>query len=159
MSGLVSKILGFTKQTKSEDQFAWVDRLCNDWKLAFDRLHKAFDELHKAFDELLQSHKNIINTKEQYEAAIRKHRDQKGDDRCWMDDEELYKILLEGYVPPERDSCVELEFCKKFIATRHNPGTSYISPERKIEELKLEIERLKQDMDEIEEMYNPRDFR
>lgn len=27
------------------------------------------------------------------ESAIRKHRDQRGDDRCWLDDEELYKTL------------------------------------------------------------------
>jgi hypothetical protein len=73
------------------------------------------------------------------EAAIRKHRDQRGDDRCWMDDEELYKVLPEGYNPPERDSAVELANCQKFIACRHNPGTKYVSPEREIERLRALI--------------------
>jgi hypothetical protein len=30
---------------------------------------------------------------ERLRAAIRKHRDQHGDDRCWLDDQELYKVL------------------------------------------------------------------
>jgi hypothetical protein len=79
-----------------------------------------------------------MNDKEELERlrdAVRKHRDQRGDDRCWMDDEELYKVLPEGYVPPERDTSVELEHCKQYIACRRNPATTYISPERRIEEL------------------------
>lgn len=67
--------------------------------------------------------------------AIRKHRDQRGDDRCWMDDVELYQTLPEGYTPPARDSTVELKLCEKFIACRHNPGTEYVSPQRRIEDL------------------------
>ena len=62
--------------------------------------------------------------------AIRKHRDQRGDDRCWMDDEELYAVLPEGYTPPERDGAVELKNCERFIASRQNPKTEYVSPER-----------------------------
>ncbi len=79
---------------------------------------------------------------EKYQTAIRKHRDQKGDNRCWMDDEELYSVLPEGYIRPERDSCVELELCKKFIATRHNPNISYVSPEIEIEKLKSDLEKM-----------------
>lgn len=33
------------------------------------------------------------------EAAIRKHRDQRGDDRCWLDDMELYAVLGEPIHP------------------------------------------------------------
>lgn len=73
------------------------------------------------------------------EAAIRTHRDQRGDDRCWMDDETLYRVLPEGYSPPERDSAVELERCKQYIECRHNPGTEYVSPQRRIEELETEV--------------------
>jgi len=76
------------------------------------------------------------------ENAIRNHRDQRGDDRCWQDDETLYSVLPEGYTPPARDSEVELGLCQKFIDTRHNPRTTYISPQRRIEELEAEIERL-----------------
>jgi hypothetical protein len=68
-------------------------------------------------------------------AAIRKHRDQRGDDRCWLDDRDLYTALPEGYTPPKEDSCVELERCKKFIASRHDPDTVYVSPQRRIDEL------------------------
>lgn len=70
------------------------------------------------------------------QAAIRKHRDQHGDDRCWRDDEELYSVLPEGYTPRARDTAVELKNCERFIANRQNPKTEYVSPEREIERLK-----------------------
>ena len=76
---------------------------------------------------------------EKLQAEVRKHRDQRGDDRCWMDDEELYKALPEGYTPPERDTLVEIALCRKFIENRHNPTTEYVSPQRRIEELEAEI--------------------
>ena len=84
-------------------------------------------------------------------SAIRKHRDQRGDDRCWLDDEELYKVLPEGYEPPVRDSCVQLELCKKFIECRHNPSTIYISPQRRIEELEEENKKLKEKIERYED--------
>lgn len=77
------------------------------------------------------------------EAAIRRHRDQRGDDRCWMDDEVLYVALPEGFVPPERDSLVELARCQEYIACRHNPATRYVSPQRRIEELEREYADLR----------------
>ena len=81
---------------------------------------------------------------DKYEAAIRSHRDQKGDDRCWLDDSVLYAVLPEGYICPVRDSAVELTLCQKFIECRHNPNIEYVSPQRRIEELEkriLELER------------------
>lgn len=77
------------------------------------------------------------------EQAVRKHRDQRGDDRCWVDDEELYKALPEGYEAPERDCRVELALCERYIASRHHPGTEYVSPQRRIEELEAESALLK----------------
>jgi hypothetical protein len=79
-----------------------------------------------------------------YEAAIRKHRDQRGDDRCWMDDEELYKALPEGYTPPERDTAVELRNCEIFLACRKNPATTYVSPQREIEALHAKLDKAKE---------------
>ena len=70
-----------------------------------------------------------------YESAIRKHRDQRGDDRCWMDDEELYKVLPEGFTPPPRDTTVELKNCERYIASRQAPQSVYVSPQREIERL------------------------
>lgn len=73
------------------------------------------------------------------EQAIRQHRNARGDDRCWMDDEELYNVLPEGYTPPARDTSVELALCQKFIHNRHHPQTEYVSPQRRIEKLEAEI--------------------
>jgi hypothetical protein len=71
--------------------------------------------------------------------AIRAHRDTRGDDRCWRDDEALYKLLPEGYTPPDMDTNVELSRCKEYILSRHNPSTIYISPQRRIEQLELKL--------------------
>lgn len=76
------------------------------------------------------------------EAAIRRHRDQRGDDRCWLDDEELYRALPEGFTPPQRDTAVELDLCKKFIQCRHNPATEYVSPQRRIEALEVALSKI-----------------
>lgn len=86
---------------------------------------------------------------EKLRVAIRKHRDQRGDDRCWLDDEELYKVLPEGYTPPERDTSVELHNCEQFIACRHNPATVYVSPEIEIARLREEVATLKKELAEF----------
>lgn len=80
---------------------------------------------------------------EKYEAAIRRIRDQRGDDRCWRDFEELFRLLPEGYTPPARDTTVELEYCRKFIDSLRNPATVYVSPQREIEELRRLIVHMK----------------
>lgn len=74
---------------------------------------------------------------------IRKIRDQKGDDKCWMDYEELFKSLPEGYEAPVRDIAIELENCKWFLECARNPKTTYVSPQRRIEELEKQVEDLK----------------
>lgn len=81
---------------------------------------------------------------EELRRAVRKHRDYRGDDRCWMDDEELYDNLPEGYSPRKMDTCVELENCKRFLACRHHPQTEYVSSQRYIEKLEEEIRQLKE---------------
>jgi hypothetical protein len=59
-------------------------------------------------------------------AAIRKHRDQRGDDRCWLDDRELYAAIGEAdtadlALPPE---CEFLESCRRYWRKRQDPGQS-----------------------------------
>lgn len=93
------------------------------------------------------------------EDAIRKHRDQRGDDRCWQDDEELYKVLPEGYTPPARDSTVELAMCQKYIACRHNPNTQYVSPQRRIEELEKQCNGLKAAAEKVVAFHEDKDRR
>jgi hypothetical protein len=85
---------------------------------------------------------------ERLRQAIRNHRDQRGDDRCWLDDEELYKALPEGYTPPPRSETVELDCCRRYIATRHHPGTVYISPQRRIEQLEDLLKRVVKELAE-----------
>lgn len=58
-------------------------------------------------------------------SAIRKHRDEKGDDRCWLDDYQLYSVLPEGgrhdsSLPPEGEF---LESCRRFWARRQAPSS------------------------------------
>lgn len=98
--------------------------------------------------DILEQVRELIEKVGLYEAAIRKHRDEKGDNRCWLDDDELYKVLPEGYTPPKRDQAVELDNCKKYIDCRHNPGTEYVSPDK-------EIERLRGVLKEIQVVSNP----
>ena len=57
-------------------------------------------------------------------SVIRYHKDQKGDDRCWVDDLRLYEALPEG--PVGHDSTlpteeVFLENCKRFCQSRQVP--------------------------------------
>lgn len=77
--------------------------------------------------------------------AIRKHRDERGDDRCWLDDETLYGVLPEGFTPPTRDTRVEKSNCDRFISSRHNPRTEYTSPQKRIEELEAELKEREAD--------------
>ena len=81
------------------------------------------------------------------QTAVRNHRDQRGDDRCWLDDLELYKHLPEGVASADLRQCspeVMLENCKRFIASRHNPDLEYLSPQRQIENLEEELKKLKE---------------
>lgn len=89
----------------------------------------------KRFAEHLSSSSERIA---ELEAAIRKHRDQRGDDRCWLDDRELYAVLPEGVGNADLhlDEPAEmLENCKRFISSRRDPNQPYVSPQRRIEEL------------------------
>jgi hypothetical protein len=97
-------------------------------------------------EELQKRGISTNNRVSQLEDAIRKHRDQRGDDRCWMDDQELYSILPEGLCGADLRLCepaVMLENCKKYIASRHDPSMVYISSQRRIEELETKVQFLK----------------
>lgn len=89
----------------------------------------------------------MIDHVKELQTAIRKHRDQRGDNRCWLDDHDLYSVLPEGYMPPKEDTCVELERCKAFIASRHDPSIKYVSPQERIEQLEAEVAELKRQRD------------
>lgn len=76
------------------------------------------------------------------EAAIRQHRDERGDDRCHADDGRLYAVLPEGDTRPARETAVTIENCVKYIECRQT-GREYVSPQRRIEELEAEVAELR----------------
>ena len=75
---------------------------------------------------------------ERLRAAIRKHMNERGDDRCYLSDAELYSVLPEGDTRPAVETAVTIENCAKFIACRQQ-GREYVSPEREIERLRNSI--------------------
>lgn len=82
---------------------------------------------------------------ERLRAAIRKHRDEKGDNRCWLDDYELYAALGE----PIPDWACKLDEpytmmvnCGRFIESRHDPSKPYLSPQKQIDELTRKVAEL-----------------
>jgi hypothetical protein len=78
--------------------------------------------------------------------AIAKHRDQKGDDRCWLDDQELYSVLGDQVAQtalPSKE--VFLGNCAKYFECRQNPAETYFSKENQtIKELQDKIEKYKE---------------
>jgi hypothetical protein len=96
------------------------------------------DRIGKARAEDQQRLMHLEYAVDRYADGIREHRDTRGDDRCWRDDEALYKLLPEGFEAPDIDSAVELKRCEQFIACRQNPATEYVSPERMIEQLRAD---------------------
>ena len=54
--------------------------------------------------------------------AIREHRDARGNDRCWIDDEKLYRLIPDHQaltLLPEKD--MFLGNCARFHANRQHP--------------------------------------
>lgn len=61
--------------------------------------------------------------------AIRAHRDEKGHDRCWLDDQELYKALPEGLAEVDQTLPPKEEFianCHRYHAHRQDSRLSFI---------------------------------
>ena len=78
-------------------------------------------------------------------SAITKHHAQKADDRCWLDDDDLY--LAAGLPIVDRrvgDKAAMLENCKRFVNGRCDGGgwKSYAELERENKELKEAVELL-----------------
>ena len=84
------------------------------------------EDLKKGIDGDLESmtSKRLKEEVKKLRSEIRYHRDQKGDDRCWVDDLRLYEALPEGAagldstLPPED---IFLANCKKFCQSRQVP--------------------------------------
>ena len=78
----------------------------------------------------------------QLEDAIREHRNQRADDRCWLDDLTLYAVLNDDVVTDNRvgDQCAMLRNCERFIKNRCDGG----GPWKSYAELETENELLRQ---------------
>lgn len=83
---------------------------------------------------------------EELENAIRNHRDQKADDRCWLDDQELYKVLNDGYLGDNTvgDKKAMLKNCERYLENRCSYGNwrTYAELEAENNRLREENERL-----------------
>lgn len=81
-------------------------------------------------------------------AAIREHRDQGGDNRCWLDDEKLYSVLPEGFEQTDlalHDPCDMLPNCVRFLLSRQPKGVPYISPQVEIDKLRAKVKQLQEE--------------
>lgn len=92
---------------------------------------------------------------EELASAIRKHRDEKGHDRCWLDDVALYAVLGEeksdGALPPRAEF---LSNCERYYEVRSSKGEWNSTSERdraiaEATEAKLEVARAHAALDRI----------
>lgn len=81
--------------------------------------------------DLVSEHARLLGENERLKAAIRKHRDQRGDDRCWLDDGELYGVLGEGLsnqeLPPHDEF---ISNCERYWKCRQSDGEKYEAASR-----------------------------
>ncbi len=73
---------------------------------------------------------------------------QRGDDRCWKDYEKLFQMLPEGYTAPAVDTIIELENCRKYLNSCNDPGVTYVSPQRRIEELERRLTEAEKELED-----------
>jgi len=92
---------------------------------------------------LLERLERVESEKTKFRHAIRNHRDQRGDDRCYLDDAELYSVLGESeavtVLPPKE---VFLANCARFHASRQKPGEKYETEEERHQDLKTKVAEL-----------------
>jgi hypothetical protein len=81
------------------------------------------------FKKLNKQHKLVLSESQiaiqSLRKAIRNHRDEKGHDRCWLDDQTLYNSLPEGLNGINQTLPSEKEFltnCKKYFEYRKSPN-------------------------------------
>ena len=139
----VEKLRGEVERLRGLNE-GFAERISKQSELLSRRAEKKDLYLLEENERLSKEAVALYEEVEKLRGAIRTHRDQRGDNRCWLDDETLYSSLPEGYIPPERDTTVELFNCMLYVACRHNPKTEYVSPQRRIEELEATVKKLEE---------------
>ena len=70
----------------------------------------------------LMNRDELLAEVERLRAAIREHKNQLSDDRCWLDDSKLYSVLDDrGYDSSLPPKCEFLESCSRFFEQRQTP--------------------------------------
>jgi uncharacterized small protein (DUF1192 family) len=139
--------------------------MTEDESLGLDDAKRALELLTNAIDPDVHRHEGVywsphemrwladrlawcVAEIERLQAGIRHHRDQKGDDRCWLDDLDLYDLLPEGHVDPDLSLPPKAEFlrsCERYWEQRcpFNKAGHITRPGLTIAQLEAEIERLR----------------
>lgn len=90
--------------------------------------------------------------------AIRSHRDQRGDDRCWLDDEKLYAALPDGIpAKTQLDQELMLKNCARFIGTRQHPSDRFSWGDVQGGGMLAVLEQAEQELPAL--LLNPNDWR
>lgn len=109
------------------------------WIEEFDKQDRLIAELREENAGLRSESADKTLEIQRLKVAIRKHRDQKADDRCWMDDVALYETLGDGVILDNHvgDKDAMLANCSRFIANRCSGGIwkSYAELEAENDEL------------------------
>lgn len=96
--------------------------------------------------ELIAAAPRLLAEVQRLRSAIRRHRDQRADDRCWLDDDVLYAALGDGIRCDRRVGSKEemLANCERFIDRRCEGGywPNYADLEAEIARLKTVVESL-----------------
>lgn len=110
-------------------------------------------------DDLVSLLQAVLDDYEKLKTAIKTHRDQKADDRCWMDDYALWATLPDT-VPfditmPPKDKF--LENCARYYETRCREGNwpSYKELEEKISRLRSVLIQLGGHLAQAPNTFNP----
>ena len=135
---------GVAERLLKSPETATHDEIC----LLAERMLGMEDYLNRAFRsgqemEIRDYFANAAQRVLQLEAAIRQHRNEKADDRCWLDDYILYSVLGDTIVHDNRvgDRAEMLLNCKRFIDQRCDGGTwpTYVELEVTITALRADL--------------------
>lgn len=104
----------------------------NDFKEELQKNEELFRKLAGEVEELRKDALEHAKTKAriiELEAGIRNHRDQRGDDRCWLDDKKLYELVGGAANTALPDEVQFLSNCARYHASRQDPRDKYVTVE------------------------------